>query len=116
MKKILFVLSVFCLSNVFAQNNVKVEEVGELTKATYYYDDGSIQQQGTFNADGELHGTWTSYDFDGNKLAVGQYTNGNKTGKWFFWSDSMLKEVDFVDSRIASVSEWKSKTSVVIRE
>lgn len=117
MKKILFIISIFCLSNVYAQSNdVKVETIGDLTQATYYYEDGTIQQQGTFNAVGELHGVWTSYDLQGNKLAVGHYTNGKKTGKWFFWADNKLKEVDFVDSRIASVSEWKTKTPVAISE
>jgi len=119
MKKCILVLAVLFLSApVFAQvnNNVKYEKKGDVTVATYFYEDGKIQQQGTFNKDGKLHGTWTSYDVNGDKLAVGHYTNGMKTGKWFFWTDESLKEVDYVASRIASVSEWKNKTQVAIRD
>ena len=81
----------------------------------YFYADGKIQQQGTFNAEGKLHGTWKSYDVNGNKLAVGTYENNKKVGKWFFWTDGVLKEVDYLDSKIASVSEWKDKTKVAVR-
>ncbi|WP_412987767.1 toxin-antitoxin system YwqK family antitoxin [Pontimicrobium sp. IMCC45349] len=117
MKKCLLVLVVLFLSApVFAQeNNIKIEKKGDLTHATYYYDDGSIQQEGTFNAEGKLHGTWTSYDLQGNKLSVGNYINGVKTGKWLFWTANSLKEVDFVDSRIASVSEWNNKVKLAVR-
>lgn len=119
MKKCILVLAVLFLSApVFAQvnNNVKYEKKGDVTIATYFYEDGTVQQQGTFNENGKLHGTWTSYDVNGDKLAVGNYTNGMKTGKWFFWTDNSLKEVDYVGSRIASVNEWKNKTQVAIRD
>ena len=87
---------------------------GDLVEATYYYEDGTIQQQGTFK-DGKLHGIWTSYDVNGNKLAVGIYKNGVKTGKWLFWTNSSLKEVEYIDSRIVSVHEWKDKNELAIR-
>lgn len=118
MKKYIFIAAVLCMSiNGYAQKNdqVKIEKKGELTEATYFYSDGSVQQQGTFNAAGELHGVWTSYDINGEKLAVGSYENGKKVGKWFFWTESSLKEVDYIDSRVASVYEWKDKTQVAIR-
>jgi antitoxin component YwqK of YwqJK toxin-antitoxin module len=81
----------------------------------YYYEDGTIQQKGTFNAKGKLHGTWTSYDINGEKLAVGNYLNGKKTGKWFFWTNNSLKEVDYIDSKISTVNEWKDKTKLAVR-
>ncbi|OYX25681.1 MAG: nicotinic acid mononucleotide adenyltransferase, partial [Flavobacteriales bacterium 32-35-8] len=28
----------------------------------------------------KLHGTWTSFDTKGNKVAVGNYENGSKVG------------------------------------
>ena len=87
---------------------------GDLIEATYYHEDGSIEQKGTFK-NGKLHGTWTSYDVNGNKLAVGTYKDGIKTGKWFFWTDDSLKEVDYFDSRIVSVHEWKDKNELAIR-
>ncbi len=96
------------------QKKVDVKKDGELKVATYYYDNGVVEQQGTFNADGKLHGVWTSFDTNGNKLALGNYDNGKKVGKWLFWSNNKLREVDYVDSKIASVSEWKDEVKVAI--
>lgn len=93
-----------------------VEKQGDITEVTYYYDSGEVEQHGFFNKDGKVHGVWTSYDLGGNKVAVGSYDNGKKVGKWFFWTDDTLKEVDFRDSRITSVSEWKSESKVAIRD
>ena len=110
---ILFGLSMS--ANAQKDKEVHYEKKGDLTEATYYYENGEIEQKGTFNADGQLHGLWTSFDVEGNKIAVGQYVNGMKTGKWFFLTGDTLKEVDYVDSRIVSVVEWKDKTEIAIQ-
>jgi len=104
---ILIAAILFVSLPVFAQeiNNVKYDKKGDLTEATYFYADGNIQQQGTFNEEGKLHGVWTSYDVNGDKLAVGNYENGKKVGKWLFWSNGSLKEVVYTDSRIVSVNQ-----------
>tara|TARA_B100000809_G_C15103720_1_gene517918 strand:+ start:123 stop:452 length:330 start_codon:yes stop_codon:yes gene_type:complete len=98
----------------FAQEKPKAElnKDGDLTVATYYHDNGVVEQQGTFNKEGELHGIWTSYDLNGNKVTVGNYVNNKKVGKWLFWSGTKLKEVDYIDSKIASVSEWTDKVQL----
>ncbi len=116
-KSILLLALLFVAASTYGQadTKLKTEKKGDLTEATYFYADGKIQQQGTFNAQGKLHGTWTSYDVNGSKLAVGTYENNNKVGKWFFWTDGVLKEVDYLDSRIVSVNEWKDKTKVAVR-
>jgi len=93
----------------------KLEKEGDFTFVTYYHDNGKISQTGMFNAEGEVHGEWKSYDIDGEKIALGNYENNKKVGKWFFWTDNKLKEVDFVDSRIVGVKEWKDKKVVAIR-
>mgnify|MGYP001814608597 CR=1 FL=1 len=109
MKKNIVLLSVMLLSAVvFGQNNEKkVTHVkkGDLVEATYYYADGSIQQVGTFNTDGKLHGTWTSFDNNGKKLAVGNYNNGKKVGKWLFWVDGIVNEVSYVNSKISKIED-----------
>jgi len=111
------VLLMFICSMSHAQvNDIKVETTGELTEVTYYHDNGEIQQTGYFNEEGKLDGVWKSYDISGKKIAVGNYKNGRKVGKWFFWTDNSLNEVDFIDSRIINVSEWKNKTKVVTNE
>jgi antitoxin component YwqK of YwqJK toxin-antitoxin module len=116
-KSILLLALLFVAALSFGQAGtiVKTEKSGDVTEATYYYEDGTVQQQGTFNAKGKLHGTWKSYDVNGNKLAVGKYANNKKVGKWLFWTDGKLTEVDYVDSRIVSVNEWKNKTEVAVR-
>lgn len=112
MKKIL-ILGVFLLSGVtFAQTTKPVlEQEGNLVKATYYYDNGKIQQQGYFK-DGKLTGQWIAFDEQGNKKSIGTYVNGDKTGKWFFWNNDSLSEVDYSDSRVASVKSWTQEAIV----
>jgi antitoxin component YwqK of YwqJK toxin-antitoxin module len=44
---------------------------------------------------------------NGNKKSIGDYSNGEKTGKWFFWNDKSLSEVDYSNSRVANVKSWK---------
>jgi len=116
-KSILLLAFLFVAASSYGQadTKLKTEKKGDLTEATYFYADGTIQQKGTFNAEGKLYGTWTSYDINGNKLAVGNYDNNKKVGKWFFWTDGKLSEVDYIDSRIVSVNEWKDKTKVAVR-
>ncbi|CAL68033.1 toxin-antitoxin system YwqK family antitoxin [Christiangramia forsetii] len=91
------------------------EEQGNLIKGTFYYEDGSIRQEGTYK-DGRLHGEWVSYNQDGKKTAIANYKNGKKDGKWFFWSETKLTEVDYENSVIASVNSWKSESLLVDRK
>lgn len=116
MKKVLVFLMVLSVSFTYAQDKQqpKLEKKGKLTYATYYHDNGEISQTGTFNADGKVHGEWKSYDLNGNKTALGNYDNGVKVGKWFFWQGESLKEVDYIDSRIVSVNLWEGKTKLAI--
>lgn len=90
----------------------KLEAHGQLVKATYYNAGGLIQQQGFFK-DGKPDGQWVSFDEKGNKKAMGEYANGEKTGKWVFWNDATLSEVEYSDSRVASVKNWKQEALVI---
>jgi len=106
MKKIILIFALLITGYGFAQKpNVKIEKTGDLTMSTYYYENGNIEQQGTFNSNGKLHGEWVSYDINGNKLSVGNYENGLKVGTWLFWQDGVKKVVEFKDSKITNVSE-----------
>ena len=91
------------------------EKDGDLIKGTFYYEDGSIRQEGTYK-DGRLHGEWVSYDQNGEKTALANYENGKKSGKWFFWTENKLTEVDYQNSMIASVNSWKNENSIVDRQ
>ncbi|MGC4040672.1 MAG: membrane-binding protein [Flavobacterium sp.] len=112
MKKAMILGALAISGLTFAQANKPVlEKEGSLVKATYYYDNGQIQQQGHFK-DGKLEGNWTAFDEKGNKKSMGEYSNGEKTGKWFFWNDKALSEVDYSKSKIASVKSWKQEALV----
>lgn len=114
MKKILIVALMMSAGVLSAQEKHKYEIENEMVKATYYYDNGNIKQEG-FYKDGKLHGKWVSYNQDGTKQSIGEYTNGNKSGKWFFWNNATLNEVDYTDSRVAEVKTW-SRDAVVLNK
>ena len=112
MKKIL-ILSAFVVSGFAFAQEIKpvLEQEGNLVKATYYYENGQIQQQGFFK-NGKLEGQWVSYDENGVKKSIGEFANGEKTGKWVFWNDKTLSEVDYSKSRISSIKSWKEEAIV----
>ena len=113
MKKYMILGAILVSGVIFAQNEVKpkYEIVNGSVKATYFYEDGKIQQQG-FYKDGKLDGKWITYDESGNKKSIGEYASGTKTGKWFFWNNDKLSEVDYSDSRVANVKTWSSDALV----
>ena len=67
MKKI-FILGALLISGLtFAQTGKPfLEQEGNLVKATYYYENGKVQQQGYFK-DGKITGQWVAFDENGNK-------------------------------------------------
>lgn len=118
MKNILIIALIFCSAVAFAQQDRTLEynKKTKLTEAKYFHDNGVISQEGTFNSQGKLQGQWISYDKDGKKVAVANYENGRKVGKWFFWDNESLREVEFVDNEIVEVKEWTQSKNVAFRE
>ena len=114
MKKYILLTLIFIGTTAFAQcsKQPKLEVKGNVISATYFHDNGAIQQEGTFNKKGKLDGLWTSYNENGDKVSQGTYERGVKTGKWFFWTENSLKEVDYVDYRITAINEWNSKSEL----
>ncbi|PJB13043.1 MAG: nicotinic acid mononucleotide adenyltransferase [Flavobacteriales bacterium CG_4_9_14_3_um_filter_40_17] len=114
MKKILFLALLFCFAGLNAQQpGLKLEKEGDLVKATYFYENGQVRQQGYFK-DNKLDGQWISYREDGTKSALANYANGKKTGKWLFWSeDGKITEVDYSQNTILNVIEVQSAKAVV---
>ncbi len=110
MKNLIMTLVLFLSGIITAQEvEPKFEIIDNKVKATYYYENGAVKEQG-FYLDGKLHGTWVSYSVNGEKEAMGEYSLGHKTGKWFFWNANTLNEVDYSDSRIAEVKKWSNET------
>ncbi len=113
--KYLIAIAAFAITTgLSAQEKQPVfEKQGELIKGTFYYEDGSVRQEGTYK-NGELHGQWISYGQDGKKNALAEYNEGQKTGKWFFWTiDNVLNEVDYRENRIAEVKVYKNTTGIL---
>ena len=89
-----------------AQNENKLIEYNEITDLidiTYFYEDGSVQQIGSFNTSGLPHGEWTAYNMNGKKLCIGNYKNGLKDGTWYFILPNEVQSVDYYNSKIISV-------------
>ncbi len=118
MKNLILAFAVLITGFVSAQevNKPTIEKKGDLIQATYYHDNGAIAQQGFFNKQNKLVGTWLKFDNEGNKLAVGKYEDGKKVGKWLFWIEDTLQEVDYNNNVIVNVTEWKSKKDIAIRD
>lgn len=118
MERILTAIALIFSVAMFAQGvekQPKLEIENGLVKATYFHDNGSVAQTGTY-LDGKLHGEWKSYDAQGNKLAIATYDKGEKTGNWFFWDGESLKEVRYQNNTIASVKTWDQKNTIVVNQ
>ncbi len=117
MKKLILILVLAVIgSQGFAQEttNKQLVKKGDVIETKIFHENGIISQEGQYNLDGKLQGTWISYDLNGNKTAVAKYNNGEKVGTWFFYEGDVLHEVNYNNSRIAKVTTWKdSKTQVV---
>ena len=108
MKKIVIIALVLITGVAFAQNTPQLEQVGQLVKATYYFDNGKVQQVGFFK-EGKLDGKWTSYNENGNVVAIAEYNEGVKSGKWIIASATIAsKEVVYSDNKIVSVRNIES--------
>lgn len=144
MTKIFTAVLLFMASFLFAQDELepKIERNGEITTVTFehayetvaskrtlslnmetntidvvfYYEDGQISQTGFYTLDGKLQGNWYSYDTKGEKTVAAKYDKGNKVGKWFYWDDKTLKEVDYNSNEIVNVIEWSNDKTLVSRD
>lgn len=110
------VMSLVMSFSLFAQeanDQVKLEKEGDLIKAVYYHDNGEIRQIGFFKND-KPHGEWKAYDLNGDKIAQAKYNQGEKVGKWFFWNNGVLSEVDYRNNAIAKVSSYQKSDTYVV--
>ncbi len=113
MKNIITIVALIFSVTIFAQEvKPTFEKQGDQIKGTFFYEDGTVRQQGFYNEKGVLHGKWKSFDATGKKIAAGQYSNGVKTGKWFFWNTDKLSEVSYTENKIVEVTT-KMKTDNV---
>jgi antitoxin component YwqK of YwqJK toxin-antitoxin module len=114
MMKKLMIIAVMMLGVVAMAQEVKptFEKMEDgVVKATYFHDNGTVAQTGTF-LNNKRHGEWISYSADGQKTAKAEYKNDRKAGKWFFWSNDQLTEVDYSENAIVAVNTWVNKEPV----
>ena len=90
------------------------KKTGDVFKFTSFYEDGSINEVG-FYKNKKLTGVWKKYDALGNKMALANYEEGKKVGKWFFWTKDGLKEVNYENNTIVSVQSWKEGNTLAIK-
>lgn len=116
-KTILILVLLFVSAASYAQvePEMKLNKETQLIEATYFHANGEISQKGTFNLEKKLHGEWMSYNEKGETISVGAYEDGLKSGKWLFWANDVLKEVEYSDNAIAAVTESKNTEGIVSR-
>tara|TARA_B110000090_G_scaffold123664_1_gene136946 strand:+ start:1226 stop:1576 length:351 start_codon:yes stop_codon:yes gene_type:complete len=116
MKKIILI-ALFCISFLgYSQDNqVTYTTQGDLVKATYYHENGSVSVEGFFK-DKKLTGEWTSFDTKGNKTQTAFYKAGKKVGKWLVWNKNILKEIDYYNNAVVSINTWKSESKVAVNK
>lgn len=112
MKK-LAILIILCVATIgYAQKKEPTYTAeGDLVKATYYYEDGSISTQGYFK-EKKLTGKWVRFDKEGNKTQMAFYKDGKKVGRWFVWTKSSLKEINYSNNAIVDVNLWKHEAKI----
>lgn len=98
------------------KRELKLNKETNLIDVTFYHDNGAVSQTGAYTLDGKLQGNWLSYNTLGKKLVSANYNNGVKSGKWFYWYEKMLTEVDYSQNSIAGVSTWESKDALASRD
>jgi hypothetical protein len=106
MKKLVLFFFTFLITVIsFAQQkrDLKLNKDTNLIEVVYYHDNGVVSQTGTYTLDGKLQGVWLSFDTEGKKIVSANYDNGKKVGKWYYWTNGTVKEVDYSDNAIASV-------------
>jgi antitoxin component YwqK of YwqJK toxin-antitoxin module len=113
MKKILILVVMALSFAAHAQVDPIFEKEGDMVKATYFHANGEVSQQGYF-LNKRLAGEWKMFNEKGDKIAMGNYENGVKSGKWLFWEGDVEKEVNFDNNRIASVTNAKAKEPVAV--
>ena len=114
MKKAILILIALCSTYIYSQGTEPTFEAdGDMVKATYFHDNGEIAQIG-FMLNGKLHGNWTMFNAEGTKVASGKYIDGKRQGIWYFYEGDMVKEVEFVDNKIAAVRDWNASDGVTV--
>ena len=114
MRNLVVIIALAIGSVAYAQSKeTKFEKVGDLVKATYYYDNGKIKTEGFFK-DKKLTGKWVSYNKAGVKTSIANYEAGKKVGKWIVWTKNGIKEIIYDNNIVQNVKVINEDTGVAI--
>lgn len=113
MKNIVLIL-VLLFSSVSFSQNIKKEKIEDLIKVTYYNEDGTIHQEGTFK-NNKLHGKWVMYDSNQDVKTLAFYDKGEKHGLWIIKDEieNKITEILYVENELIFASTY-SKSKVPI--
>ncbi len=119
MKNIITLLAVIAIVGIGTAQENKSEYVlngadSNVIEATLYHDNGTIAQTGFYTLNNKLQGEWISYDTNGNKTAIAKYDNGKKVGSWIFFQGETIKEVTYMNSKIAKVNTFKKDDTQIV--
>lgn len=104
-----FLITVVSFAQKEQKRDLKFNKDTNLIEVTYYHDNGAVSQTGFYTTDGKLQGEWLSFSAEGKKTVSGNYDNGKKVGKWFYYTNETVKEVDYNENVIASLKETDVK-------
>ena len=106
------ILMIFNIALLYSQEKkIFFEKKGKGTIVKVYHDNGVLAQQGTLK-NNKLEGEWIAFNLKGEKIMIGYYSNGIKTGKWFFWNENSLREVNFKNNKINNVVIWGKEKEI----
>ncbi len=117
-KAYLLVVAVLLSSfGVFAQVKDKYVKEGDFVRVTRYFEEGAVQETGTF-LNGKLHGKWTEFYASGNVKTEAYFNEGKKEGTWFVYSKDggELYEVVYADGKIKESHQWKIEKRNLLAE
>jgi len=98
-----FTFLITVISYAQQKRDLKLNKDTNLIEVVYYHDNGVVSQTGTYTLEGKLQGLWLSFDTEGKKIVSANYDNGKKVGKWYYWNNGTVKEVDYSNNVIAGV-------------
>lgn len=100
------VILMFSVSAFSQEQKIDYKKIdNDIVQATYYFADNStiVEREGFFNKEGKLHGTWVSYDEQGNKTTIANYKNGKKDGVWTYFKNDKINVVTYKENKIVNV-------------
>jgi antitoxin component YwqK of YwqJK toxin-antitoxin module len=96
MRYLIFILT-FTFAGLNAQQEKVVSQEENTPEIVIYGDNGNQLNEG-YIKNNKLHGYWAGFNKKDNTLSFGKYDQGEKVGKWYFWSEGNLRRVNYNNS------------------